>query len=365
MISAIRSVAKQKLPRTTLSMNRIALIDRAERRRLEKIVQRSKDKSFCRRANAVLLVHKGQSRKRVALLLSAARSSVSRWCKRYEESGIDGLKDAEHGKPAYLPGDIIVQLLFLLIAWTPQDLGYQRSRWSSELLAKVIHENTGIRVHSSTLRRWMPELGIVWRRAAPTLRIRDPHKEEKLAAIEAALDKCSAEHPVFYEDEVDIHLNPKIGADWGFRGKQRLVPTPGQNEKYYLAGALNAGTGKVLYVGRHSKCSEIFIRLMEHLRKTYRQAKTITLIVDNYIIHKSKKTQAWLKQNPKFILLFQPVYSPWVNKIEKLWHALHETVTRNHRCTEMWELLRRVRRFMETASPFPGNQHGLAKVTQS
>ncbi|EYE32004.1 hypothetical protein AC70_4189 [Escherichia coli 2-210-07_S4_C1] len=28
-----------------------------------------------------------------------------------------------------------------------------------------------------------------------------------------ALDECSTEHPVFYEDEVDIHLNPKIGAD--------------------------------------------------------------------------------------------------------------------------------------------------------
>ncbi len=93
--------------------------------------------------------------------------------------------------------------------------------------------------------------------------------------------------------------------------------------------------------------------------------KTITLIVDNYIIHNSKKTQAWLRQNPKFTLLFQPVYSPWVNKIEKLWHALHETVTRNHRCTEMWELLQQVRHRMENASPFPGNQHGIAKMKQS
>ncbi len=33
-----------------------------------------------------------------------------------------------------------------------------------------------------------------------------------MAAICKALDECSIEHPVFYEDEVDIHLNPKIGA---------------------------------------------------------------------------------------------------------------------------------------------------------
>ena len=116
-------------------MNSISLIDRPERRRLEKIVQRSKDKRLSRRPNAVLLVQKGQSRMHVAALLSAARSSVNRWCKWYEESGIEGLKDVEQGKPDYLPGGAIVQILFLLMPWTPQELGYQHSRWSSELLA--------------------------------------------------------------------------------------------------------------------------------------------------------------------------------------------------------------------------------------
>lgn len=48
----------------------------------------------------------------------------------------------------------------------------------------------------------------------------------------------------FYEDEVDIHLNPRIGADWQLRGQQKRIVTPGQNEKYYLAGALHSGMGK-------------------------------------------------------------------------------------------------------------------------
>lgn len=55
-----------------------------------------------------------------------------------------------------------------------------------------------------------------------------------------------------YEDEVDIHLNPKIGADWQLRGQQKRVVTPGQNEKYYLTGALHSSTGKVSYVGGSS-----------------------------------------------------------------------------------------------------------------
>ncbi|HBT8544472.1 TPA: winged helix-turn-helix domain-containing protein, partial [Klebsiella pneumoniae] len=99
----------------------------------------------------------------------------------------------------------------------PGDFGYQRSRWSTELLAIKINEITGCQLHAATVRRWLPSAGLVWRRAAPTLRIRDPHKDEKMAVIHKALDECSAEHPVFYEDEVDIHLNPKIGADWQLR----------------------------------------------------------------------------------------------------------------------------------------------------
>ncbi|KLW11696.1 hypothetical protein SK47_04385 [Enterobacter sp. BWH52] len=253
-------------------------------------------------------------------------------------------------------------LLHQLAKRSPGDFGYQRSRWSTELLTIKINEITGCRLHASTMRRWLPSAGLVWRRAAPTLRIRDLHKEEKMAAIREALEQRSAEHPVFYEDEVDIHLNPKIGADWQVRGEQKRIVTPGQNEKYYLAGALHCGTGEVSYVGGSSKSSSLFISLLEHLRATYRRAKQLTLIVDNYIIHKSRETLRWLKDNPKFRVIYQPVYSPWVNHVERLWQALHDTITRNHQCRSMWQLLKKVRHFMETASPFPGGGHGLAKV---
>lgn len=103
--------------------------------------------------------------------------------------------------------------------------------------------------------------------------------------------------PFFYEDEVDIDLNPKIGADWQRKGQQNRIPTSGKNEKHYLDGALHAGTGRVDYVSATREDSDLFIQMLNHLKSTYRSAKTITVIVDNYIIHKSKKTQRWLKRN--------------------------------------------------------------------
>ena len=85
------------------------------------------------------------------------------------------------------------------------------------------------------------------------------------------------------------------------------------------------------------------------------------MVLDNYIIHKSRKAQRWLKDNPKFELLFQPAWHPWVNEVEKLWRQMHETVTRNHRCATMDELLQHVTRFLHVAQPFPGAGHGVAQ----
>ena len=108
-----------------------------------------------------------------------------------------------------------------------------------------------------------------------------------MANIDAALARCDADNPVFYEDEVDIDLNPKLGADWMFRAQQKRVVTPGQNAKHYLAGVLHAGNGRVLYVSGIRKLIAVYC----HAGKAappLPTSQTITLILDNYIIHKSK-----------------------------------------------------------------------------
>lgn len=71
-----------------------------------------------------------------------------------------------------------------------------------------------------------------------------------------------------------------------------------------------------------------FISLLKHLKATYLRAKTITLYC--------WETQRWLQQNPKFRVIYQSVYSPWVNHVERLWQALHDTITRNYQCRLMW-----------------------------
>ncbi|EOG9701231.1 IS630 family transposase [Salmonella enterica subsp. enterica serovar Enteritidis] len=340
----------------------IAAIPDEERQLMRKEAQQTYDKNHARRLIAMLMLHQGMTVTDVARLLCAARSSVGRWINWFTLHGVEGLKSLRPGRAPRWPVADILQLLPLLVQRSPKDFGWLRSRWSTELLVLVINRLFDVTLHRSTLHRYLRQADMVWRRAAPTLKIKDPHYEEKRLVIDQALAQEQTAHPVFYQDEVDIDLNPKIGADWMPKGQQKRIATPGQNQKHYLAGALHSGTGRVHYVSGSSKSSDLFISLLETLRRTYRRAKTITLVADNYIIHKNRKVERWLEENPKFRLLFLPMYSPWLNPIERQWLSLHETITRNHQCRYMWQLLKQVAQFMNAASLFPGNQQGLAKV---
>jgi len=139
-------------------------------------------------------------------------------------------------------------------------------------------------------------------------------------------------------------------------------PLPGRTAKNYIAGTLHAHSGSVVCVEHERKNSLLFIHLLYQLKRTYRRARRIVLIVDNYAIHKSRVTRRWLARNPKFELVFKPAYCPWVNVIERLWKALHDTVTRNHQHITMESLMRDVWTFIRAAQPLPGSHHALAKA---
>ncbi|EDC3174305.1 IS630 family transposase, partial [Salmonella enterica] len=256
----------------------IAAIPDEERQLMRKEAQQTHDKNHARRLIAMLMLHQGMTVTDVARLLCAARSSVGRWINWFTLHGVEGLKSLRPGRAPRWPVADILQLLPLLVQRSPKDFGWLRSRWSTELLALVINRLFDVTLHRSTLHRYLRQADMVWRRAAPTLKIKDPHYEEKRLVIDQALAQEQTAHPVFYQDEVDIDLNPKIGADWMPKGQQKRIATPGQNQKHYLAGALHSGTGRVHYVSGSSKSSDLFISLLETLRRTYRRAKTITLV---------------------------------------------------------------------------------------
>lgn len=304
----------------------------------------------------------GRTVSEVARELAAGRSSVQSWRDVFLREGEAGLMPQRSGPPPTTITPTLIQHLLALVPQSPRALGYLRNTWTSELLAKELMCQHRQSIHASTVRRLLRRLGWVWRRARPTLHIRDPRYGARMGAINRALGQATrADTAVLYVDEVDINLNPKLGALWCRRGEQTAIPTPGKNRKRYLAGALDAHRGTVTYTEGDSKGTDLFLRLLEAIERRYgSRFRRLYIVLDNYGIHSSRIAQAWVAHHPRIRLLFQPAYHPWVNAIERLWKALHDTVTRNHRHANLDSLMVAVRRFLHVAQPFPGNHHALA-----
>jgi transposase len=291
----------------------------------------------------------GRGGREIGRVLSIHNTTVYRVAKRFRERGELGLWDGrEDNGDEKLSADFL-GLLDTLVRNKPTDYGWRRPTWTRELLVATMVRETGIRVHVATMSRALaliearrgkprPRVGCPWHPSAKTRRL------NQLAALVASLPKGEA---AVYEDEVDIHLNPKIGLDWMGRGQQKDVMTPGKNEKRYLAGALDVRTGEIHWVEARKKDSWLFLDLLKKLTAVYAHAKAIHVILDNYGIHSSKIVAIALANFASRIKLhFLPPYCPDHNRIERVWQDLHANVTRNHLCESMTQLMREVRYYL-------------------
>jgi transposase len=282
----------------------------------------------------------------MAAILQIHRSTVYRIAARFRDQGELGLFDGREDNGCLKLDEAYLDALYRAVMNQPANYGWRRPTWTRELLVEAMVRQTGVRVHVGTMSRALRRLGA--RRGRPRPVVRCPWaaaaKTRRLNIIRQLLDTLPPNEVALYSDEVDIHLNPKIGWDWMLPGLQKQVVTPGQNEKRYLAGALDAHTGLLYWVEGKQKNSALFVALLAKLVDRYAEARVIHVIVDNYRVHKSKITQCALKQwGSRVQLHFLPPYCPNDNRIERAWLDLHAKVTRNHRCPNMVELMRAIR----------------------
>jgi putative transposase len=239
-------------------------------------------------------------------------------------------------------------------------VGYPFSVWTCADLAQHLISRGCASVSAETIRQHLQALS--YRLLRPVLSINSPDpsyatKEEQLARYRA--QALCQEIILLYEDEVDLNLLPGVIGCWTKRGTQRRVPTPGQNVKRYGFGAVNFVTGQLTFRVNERKNSDGFCALVEQMVQDYCPGDSyhgprLVLVVDNFIIHRSKKTSAVLAKYADRLSVFAlPTYSPKLNVIELLWKYLRRRVTHNHLFQSITELLAAVEDFVHTLSGQP------------
>jgi transposase len=330
-------------------MAKIARLGRVDRRILIKIGRRSGDPATALRFHAVARLAAGSSTVRVASELDLARSTVVGAANRFARHGLYGLYDQRRFNGATKADHPFRKRVAALLRSTPEQFRWRRPTWTRELLCLQMRREGFPAVAVCTMGRVLAFLGARLGTPRPVVLCPWPRdaRLRRLAKIRSLEAHASAQEPVLYEDEVDIHLNPKVGRDWMLPGQQRRLVTPGKNKRFYLAGALDVRTGRIHSTGGPSKNAVLFGELLRLLARTYPRAKRIHLVVDNYVIHSAKKTLEVLEAlRGRIVLHFLPPYCPEANRIERVWQDVHANVTRNHRCRTMSRLLANARRYL-------------------
>jgi transposase len=318
--------------------------------RLLKGLRRCRDAGVRLRYLVIINVLNGRSVAETEAVLSMHNTTVYRILKRFRAYGEAGLEDGRVDNGLEKLDDNYLSKLYGVVRATPQAYGWRRPTWTRELLVATMVQLTGVRIHVATMSRALAQIKA--RRGRPRPRVGCPWsqaaKTRRLNRIQELLATLPRRERAFYEDEVDIHLNPKVGWDWMVEGQQKDVQTPGKNQKRYLAGALEVRTRVIIWVEGERKTSYLFLDLLDKLRKQYADAPRLHLILDNYRIHSSDIVNAALRGYlaGKIELHFLPPYCPDHNKIERAWQDLHANVTRNHRCVDMRELMAEVRYYL-------------------
>lgn len=282
-------------------------------------------------------------------ILGVHNTTIYRVAGRFRDRGEPSLWDGREDNGSEKLSETYLGMLDQLVRSSPCDHGWRRPTWTREMLVETMVRKLGVRIHVTTMSRALAQIKA--RRGRPRPSVRCPWhpaaKTRRLNELTRLVASLPKKEVAVYEDEVDIHLNPKIGLDWMGLGQQKEAVTPGKNEKRYLAGALDVRTAAVHWVEAEKKDSWLFLALLKKLTMVYAEARVIHVILDNYGIHSSGIIGAALSYFARRVRLhFLPPYCPDNNRIERLWQDLHANVTRNHRCRDMTELMRDVRYYL-------------------
>lgn len=330
-------------------MVRIGPLSLEHQRRLRAMRRRAVGR-VALRAQMVLLSARGYTVPQIAEIFEVGEDVVRGWLHRFQARGPDGL--ADRPRPGRPPQDRLArQIVDAQMQNSPRNSGLVQACWTVGLLASFLAARFGLVLSASSVRRHLHAGG--WRWARPRLdvatqaprgqRKEDPAAPFKLRLVERALASAAT---VLYLDECDLALLPVVRAMW-MKGPRVRVPTPGQNAKRTIFGALDARTGALRHLIRPRKRAADFLAFLDQLALAYPSGEVV-LVLDNVVTHSARLVQQWLArpEHARFRLLWLPKYTAHEhNPIERCWGLLKDAVAANRLAGSMDALVAEAERF--------------------
>jgi transposase len=266
------------------------------------------------RARIVLLSAEGLQDKEIAAELGIGRVQVSRWRKRYAESGLAGIeRDLPRGAPKR---KVDVEQLVELTTQSKPDMS---SHWSTRTMASKLGVSA-----SSVSRHWRanglkPHL-------LDTFKVsRDPKFVEKLEDI-VGLYMSPPEHAIVLCCDEKSQIQALDRTQPGLPIKKGRAQTLTHDYKRHgtttLFAAMSTLDGSVISrCAQHHRHTE-WLDFLRQINRETPKGKELHLICDNYGTHKHPKVTEWLDKHPRFHVHFTPTSASWLNMVERFFRSI-------------------------------------------
>jgi len=320
---------------------------------------RTCERRMLERARIVLLAAEGLSAPVIAERVGCSEKLVKRWRSRYEQGGIEALRDAPRSGAPLRHGPETRALLIAKACTRPPDSehGARRERWTYEQLgaevgmsasqAHVILARADIKPHRTDY--WI---------------MSDFSRE---GFCERMIEVCGLylDPP---ENVLVLSLDEKTGIQAKAPVKRDTPPQPGKparreheytrNGTQCLFAALQVHHGKVSGMASKTRNRWDLIRFLEQLESEIPvvEGQTIIAVSDNLSTRGTEEVQKWLADDPRWSFQFTPTHASWLNQIEIFFSILYRRLLKHGIFTSENDLAQQMLAFIETynqtAKPF-------------
>lgn len=312
---------------------------------------RTIDNATATRARIVLAAREGRPAAEIAAALGVSARNVYKWIWRFDEEGLEGLKERPRsGRPRKLDLDEVMEILTKTIEEAPRGA----THWSQRLMAQAM----GVTKQ---------QVAQIWTAAGL--------KPHRLRTFKISRDPRFAEKVV---DVVGLYMNPpdkalvlSVDEKTQIQALDRTQPMlplrPGQVERrthdykrngtVSLYAALDIATGQVTgKLTRRHRAKE-FLQFLELLDRRTQSATVVHIILDNSSTHTTDEVQAWLDSHPRFHFHFTPTSASWLNAVETWFSTLERRAVRRGVFTSVTDLKQAIRGYIQAhnsdyAKPF-------------
>jgi len=321
----------------------------SDREKLAKIIRgRNTPQKAVKRATIVVQAIEGIARNKIAQDLRVSRSTVYLWICRYQEEGIESLKE-DKTRPGRL-SQITEEREKGIVDATLHNTPVNATHWSVREMAKVQQ------VSRMTVQRIWKKYNLKPHMVRTFKLSNDPHFVEKV------------------EDVVGLYLNPPDKAlvlsvdeksqiqaldrtQPGLPMKKGRCGTMTHDYKRHgtttLFAALNMLDGKVIGQCMPKHRHQEFLKFLRKIDRETPKGLDLHLIVDNYQTHKTANVKKWLAKHPRFHLHFVPTSCSWLNMVERFFSEITSKTIRRGIFTSVPALETTIMNYLEKHNENP------------